>query len=525
MRTALLLALTFTAVSTLPAAEANRFDVVVYGGTPGGIGAAIAAARHSARVVMLEPTRHVGGLSTSGLVNDEMVHMHPWSITGISREFFLRLSQPYGKTDFAHRWESKVAEKLFNEMLAEARVAVRFGQRVAQVSKQGPRIEAIVLTDGSRLTGSVFIDASYEGDLMARAGVRYTWGRESQDEFKEPLAGVRLIDQAIRARTRDAEGRLLPGISAQASDMRNGQSDRKVMNYNFRLCFTQKADNQAPFPKPKNYDPARYQILANFLAEHPKTKLLELIDLYKSPNGKFEVNNKQNAVISIGHFGGQFDYPDADYARQDAIYQDHVDYTQGFFWYLCNEPTVPEALRRETRSWGLAKDEFVDNGNWPYYLYIREARRMRGRYVMSQKDIQDDRRKPDSICLGSHYIDSHHVERVAVDAEHFTNEGRLWVPGVVYEIPYRAITPEASQAENLVVPVAASFTHVAFCTFRLEPTWLGAGHAAGVAAAKAAASGRAVQDLDVADLQAQLRRDGQLLSLDDEPKDADAKKK
>jgi hypothetical protein len=256
--------------------------------------------------------------------------------------------------------------------------------------------------------------------------------------------------------------------------------------------------------------------LANFLREHPATTFQGLVAYWSIAPGKYEANNQQGAIISLGHFGGQFDYPDADYPARDRIYQDHVDYTQGFFWFLLNDPAVPEALRRETAQWGLAKDEFADNQNWPYYLYIREGRRMIGRYVMTQKDVQTDCRKDDSMGLGSHFIDAHHVQRVAVSDDEFTNEGRIWERGKPYEIPYRSLTPAADQCDNLLVPVAASFSHVAFCTFRVEPTWMTAGHAAGIAAKLAVAENRPVADVPVAAIQKRLDATGQVYRLRDQ---------
>ena len=502
------------------AEPAKVYDLVVYGGTPGGVTAALAAAREGASVLLVEQKRHVGGLTTSGLNNSEIVHMHEWTFSGISREFYERVAQAYGKTGLMHRWESKVAQKVFDTMLAEAKIPVLYQQRVAKVERQGPRIRRLVMLDGTQVSGRTFIDATYEGDLMARAGVSYTWGRESIEQYGEPLAGVRLIDQAVKARTRDDHGKLLPGISAAVGDLQPGAADKKVQNYNFRLALVKDPNNRVPFPKPKTYDPQRYGLLANYLREHPHTSFSDIVAYWPIAPDKFEANNHQNAIISLGHFGGQFDYPDADYATQDRIYQDHVDYTQGLFWFLLHDARVPEKLRAQTAAWGLAKDEFTDNDNWPYYLYIREARRMSGRFVMTQKDLQTDRKKPDSIGLGSHYIDSHHVERVAVSPDEFCNEGRLWVPGKVYEIPYRAITPKAGECDNLLVPVAASFSHVAFAAFRLEPTWMTAGHSAGVAAAMAVRSGKAVQDLDVDSLQKRLLAGKQLLHLEEEGKPA-----
>ncbi len=352
---------------------------------------------------------------------------------------------------------------------------------------------------------------------MARAGVKYVWGREGRDEFGEEAAGVRLDRQTRKAATVDEAGNLLPGISAWSRELIEGQPHRGVMNYNFRPCFTQRAENKAPIPGPATYDRARYRLLENWLRgktqRGEKAKLTDIIDLYARRNGKFEVNNKQAAVISIGHFGAQFDYPDADYAARDRIVADHRDYTLGLFHFLAGDDSVPPELRQEMRSWGLAKDEFPDNAHFPYQLYVREARRMRGAFVVTQRDVVDGRRKSDSIGISSHFIDSHHVQRLAVSPTEFVNEGRIWRIGWAYQIPYRALTPKADQCANLLVPGAASFSHVAFCTYRLESVWMIAGHAAGVAAAMIARTGKRAQELDVAALQDRLRATKQVVDF------------
>jgi hypothetical protein len=248
-------------------------------------------------------------------------------------------------------------------------------------------------------------------------------------------------------------------------------------------------------------------------AANRPVKPTDLFDFYPRRNGKFEVNNKQAAIISLGHFGGQFDYPDASYARRDQIVADHWDYTLGLFRFLATHESVPASLRTEMRGWGLHRDEFPDNGNLPYQLYVREARRMRGALVMEQRDVAEDRRKPDAIGISSHFIDSHHVQRVALSPTAFVNEGRIWRIGWAYQIPYRAMTPRRTDCENLLVPGAASFSHVAFCSYRLESVWMIAGHAAGVAAAIASRERQAVQSVNVPALQARLREQKQVVDF------------
>jgi hypothetical protein len=513
----------------LTAAPAN-YDVITYGGTPAGIAASIHAARDGARTLLIEPTKHVGGLSTSGINTAESEHMLAWTIGGFADEFYRRMGRYYEQNkerlNYPHKdkrldtlyfFESSVAEKTYVEMLKEAGVEVRYGASVDTVRKDGPKIVAITLTDGTELSAKAFVDASYEGDLMARAGVRYAVGREAGAEFGEEAAGIRFDKTPRKARTVDAQGNLLPGISAWAKDLKEGEAHRAPMNYNFRLTVAKDPQLQVPIPSPKNYDASRYALLAGWLrdqaAQKKPVKLADLIDLYERRNGKFELNNKQSAIISLGHFGGQFDWPDAGYAQRAQIYEDHLNYTLGLLYFLANDPAVPANVRSEMKSLGLHKDEFTDNGHLPYQLYVREARRMRGAYVMRQQDVQTERRKPDSIGMSSHFIDCHHVQRVAVSPDAFVNEGRIWRMGYANQIPYRAITPKADECANLLVPGAASYTHVAFCTLRLESTWMIVGHAAGLAAAEIARKGIPAQTVDVPALQKKLQAQGQVVDF------------
>lgn len=530
MRSAFALFLGFITFSTELTATPANYDVITYGGTPAGIAASIHAARDGARTLLIEPTKHVGGLSTSGINTAESEHMLAWTIGGFADEFYRRMGRYYEQNkerltyphkdkrlDTLYFFESSVAEKTYLEMLKEAGVEVRYGASVDTVRKDGLKIVAITLTDGTELSAKAFVDASYEGDLMARAGVRYAVGREAGAEFGEEAAGIRFDKTPRKARTVDAQGNLLPGISAWAKDLKEGEAHRAPMNYNFRLTVAKDPQLQVPIPSPKNYDASRYALLAGWLrdqaAQKKPVKLADLIDLYERRNGKFELNNKQSAIISLGHFGGQFDWPDAGYAQRAQIYEDHLNYTLGLLYFLANDPAVPANVRSEMKSLGLHKDEFTDNGHLPYQLYVREARRMRGAYVMRQQDVQTERRKPDSIGMSSHFIDCHHVQRVAVSPDAFVNEGRIWRMGYANQIPYRAITPKAEECSNLLVPGAASYTHVAFCTLRLESTWMIVGHAAGLAAAEIARKGIPAQTVDVPALQKKLQAQGQVVDF------------
>jgi len=513
------------ALSALPlnaagdaSSDLKNFDVIVYSGVPCGIAAAIMAAREGASVLLIEPTKHVGGLSTSGINTAETEHMLKWTIGGFADEFYRRLGKHYGTNKAEYYFESSVAEKVYLEMLKEAGVNVRYGASVAKSDIDGLRITGIELTDGTKLQASVYIDASYEGDLMAHTeGIDYVIGRESKLEFGEEAAGIRFDKTKTKAKTVDANGKLLPGISGRVEEFKEGAAHRAPMNYNFRLTVAKDPKLQVPIPAPKKYDPQRYALLADWLAAQVKinkpVKLTDILDLYARRNGKFELNNKQAAIFSLGYFGGSADWPDADYEKRAEIFQDHWDYTLGLLHFLANDAGVPKNLRVEMAALGLHKDEFADNGHLPYQLYVREARRMRGEYVVTQKDVQQDRRKEDSIGISSHFIDCHHVQRLAVSDTEFLNEGRIWRMGFAYQIPYRAMLPDDQKCVNLLVPGAASFTHVAFCTYRLESVWMIAGHAAGVAAAMAAKDKLEVQKVPVAALQQKLRAQKQVVDF------------
>jgi hypothetical protein len=505
-----------------PVNLAAKVDVAVYGATPCGIASAIAAAREGVSVVLLNPKKHVGGLSTSGINTAETEHMLKWTIGGIALEFYEHLGKHYGTGHPEFFFESSVAEQVYLDMLKEAGVPVlRVSPSLsaASESKDRPLITGLYSepNHGGAVHAKVYIDATYEGDLMKAAGVKYAVGRESQSEFGEEAAGIRFDKTSRQARTVDEKGNLLPGISAWAKDLKEGQASPAVMNYNFRLTVTNDPAFSVPIPAPANYNPARYALLADWLrdktAHKQPVKLGDVLDLYKRRNHKYELNNKQASIISLGHFGGQFDWPEANPARRAEIYKDHLDYTLGLLKFLATDESVPENMRAEMKKWGLHKDEFADNGNLPYELYVREARRMRGAYVVTQKDVQEERRKPDAIGMSSHFIDCHHVQRVALNDHEFVNEGRIWRIGYAWQIPYRALTPKQEECGNLLVPGAASLSHVAYCTYRLESVWMIAGHAAGVAAAMAAKTGVPVQLVDVPKLQDRLRAQKQVVDF------------
>jgi hypothetical protein len=516
-------ALSVACIILSPAVTAaeRRADVVVYGATAGGAVAAVAAARQGKSVLLVEPGRHVGGMLTGGLGATDTGNRA--GIGGYSREFFDRVRrhyvEKYGQASpqvkdcsDGFRFEPHVATLILKQMLNEAKVEPLFGQVIARVEKKGTRIVSFSTAKGDTFAGEVFIDATYEGDLMSRAGVKYHVGREGVDDYGESLAGVQKFSKfhqwPVKVDGRGESG-LLPLVQGGPLG-KPGQGDKKVQAYNFRLCMTDRPANRVPWPKPKGYDPARYELLARYLKARPGVKMGQLMNPIMMPNRKTDTNN--NGPISTDHIGANWDYPEATPGRRAAIWQDHVEYTQGFFWFLAHDPRVPAALQKEVNGWGLAKDEFTDTGNWPHQLYIREARRMVGAYVMTEKDIRADILKEDAVGVGSYNTDSHHVQRVVREDGSVLNEGDFQVPLAPYAIPYRCLIPKAAECENLLVPVCASTTHVAYGTVRMEPVFMILGQAAGVAASLAIDAKTSVQKAPVEKLLAELKRQKAVLS-------------
>lgn len=509
-------------------------DVVVYGGTPGGLIAALAAAREGASVVVVEPSRWIGGMVTGGLARSDVGKQE--TIGGYTREFFTRAAARY-PSEFLFRAEPHANMETFQAMLAEAKVRVVTNARLGQVALAGKRIESLTTADGRRFAGRQFIDASYEGDLMAAAGVSWRAGRESRAEFGEPLAGyypmpIRERSQEVMASEPpgvggkgqsyvhgtpaaisgiDAQGNPIPGVLPDPG-RKPGSADDLLQAYNFRLTVTQRPDIRVPFPKPANYDPARYELLARMIAHYPGLRFARIFHPGPIANGKFDLNAQ--GLFSSDLPGGNRGYVEGDAATRERIRQDHIDFLQGMLWFLSHDERVPQRLRAETQSWGLCRDEFTDNQNWSYALYVRAARRMVGQYVMVQRDCQQGLAKPDSIAMGSFLIDCHIVQRILAPDGTVRDEGAF--PDTrtkPYQIPYRSITPMRGECPNLLVPVCCSASHIAFCTMRMEPVFMALGHAAGLASVQALRANQAVQDIDVATLQARLRQQGAILAL------------
>ncbi len=510
--------------STHAAAQA---DVIVYGATPGGFCAAIAAAREGASVILLEPTAHVGGVNTGGLCFSDSNQTVRSTVMGLFDEWHARVEKDYQQRgvklpyqvsvkDHTHwTYEPHVAARITREMLDEAGVKVLAKRVLKDVVKSGAHIMQITTSDGD-FTAKVFIDGTYEGDLMAAAGVNWTIGREGRKEFGETLAGKQYPKARMSMSGLDDHGKPLPFVTTTDAGPED-EGDKNVMVYSFRLCVTKDAANRVPFPQPMNYDPARWEVLRRYFAQEKRPHVLW--DLYPLPGNKFDANNGIGKQFSMGLVGACNGWSEADEAGRAKIWEAHKQYTLEMYHFLTTDPAVPAHIREEYAKIGLCRDEFPEYGHWSPQLYVREGRRMIGEYVVSQNDIMEKPEKDDAIVVSSFPIDSHDCQRVG-NRDFVVNEGTIMPVrmkgrrhGYPYHIPYRAITPKAAECDNLLVPVALSCTHVGISSIRVEPTWMILGQSAGIAAALSVKADLAVQKLPYPALRERLLAQGQVLDL------------
>jgi hypothetical protein len=503
--------------SRLLADEVIQSDVCVFGATSAGVIAAVQAARDGESVVLTEFGNHVGGMTSGGLSQTDIGNKA--AIGGIAREFYRRMGRHYG-TNEAWKLEPSVAESVFKEMLGESKVPVYFHELLASVKKEGQRIAEIQMEDGKIFRAKMFIDASYEGDLMAEAGVSYFVGREANSQYSESLDGIRgktpkhqfIVPVDPYVQPGDPASGLLPFIQNEAFGI-PGAGDKSVQAYNFRLCLTQNPTNKIPIAAPPDYQPSQYDLLARYLAALTaagKTpRLKQLMDIQPMPHGKTDINN--NGGFSTDFIGGNYDYPEAGYAERAHIWQAHENYTRGFLHFLAVDPRVPATLRAEMQSWGLCKDEFKDTGGWPHQLYIREARRMISEYVMTEKNCRASLVMPDAVALAAYTMDSHNCRRIVRDG-HVENEGDTQVGGFPpYQISYRSLRPKAEECENLLVPVCLAASHIAYGSIRMEPVFMVLGQSCAMAAKLALEDGVAVQRIRYETLRERLLAAGQIL--------------
>lgn len=498
--------------------EPPAYDLVVYGGTSAGVVAAYTARQMGKKVLLIEPGQRLGGLTSGGLGYTDIGNKY--AITGISREFYRELGRRYGKFE---QWifEPGVAKAVFEDYIKKANVEVLYGHRLAGVSKSDARIESIELEETAnpanpkkKISAKMFIDTSYEGDLMAKAGVSYKVGREANEDYSETYNGVQLMDghqfpDGIDPYKvpGDSSSGLLWGISPEALAP-DGTGDSKEQAYNYRICLTNNPDNMVPITRPENYDSSRYELLLRLIAAQPDKRTLNDYFIWsRMPNQKTDINNRGG--FSTDMIGMNYDYPEGSYEEREKIIKAHEDYTKGLLYFYGHDPRVPEALRNDMLQWGYPKDEYTENGHWSPQLYIREARRMIGEYVMTQANCQGKEVVEDGIGMAAYTMDSHNCQRIVIEKDGrkmVKNEGNVEIGGFgPYPISYRSITPKAAECENLLVPVCLSATHIAFGSIRMEPVFMVLAQSAAVAASFAIDENLGVQQVDVRKLGEELR--------------------
>lgn len=505
----------------------DKAEVIVYGSTPGGFCAAIAAAREGASVILLEPTDHVGGMITGGLSHCDSNQMVRSTLMGLFDEWHTRvvkdytdrgLKAPYNpalKNQATWTYEPHVAMRVTKQMLDEAGVVVLTNRYLKSVTKEGPRISSIVTGNGT-FSAKVYVDGTYEGDLMAAAGVDWTIGREGRDEHGESLAGKQYPKKKMNINGFDDAGNLLPLVTTDDAGP-EAAGDKNLMTYSFRLCLTRNPTNRVPIPEPENYNPARFEIVRRAL-KAGETRVG--FDMYPLPGDKLDGNNSIGGQFSIGLIGGGINWHTADEAERKKIWEAHKQYTLEFIRFMATDPAVPAEVRKRYAGLGFCKDEFAEHDYFPPALYVRESRRMKGLYVIKQEDILKSPLKDDPIAVSSFPIDSHDCQRVALKDGGVINEGTIFPvrrgdsrQGYAYHVPYRAILPSPEQCDNLLVPVALSCTHVGISSLRIEGAWMTIGQSAGIAAALAAKRDTAVQKLPYPELRKRLLAQGQVLAL------------
>jgi hypothetical protein len=517
-------------------------DVIIYGGTSSAVTAAVQVSRAGKTVIIVSPDKHLGGMTSSGLGFTDTGNKKV--IGGLAREFYQLIYRHYqdpvswnwqkqseygnvgqgnpaidGENRTMWIFEPHAAEESFEKMISQSKVNVyrdEWLNRETGIEKKNGSIVSIKTLSGKKFFGKIFIDATYEGDLMAASGVRYMVGREASGEFNEQYNGVQKRvhhhDHYFKAdvdpyRTRgNPSSGLLPGITAEQPG-ENGTADNKIQAYCYRLCMTRVPENRVLVTKPDGYDTTRYELLARVTQKGWN----EFFNKYDPvPNLKTDVNN--HGPVGFDNIGMNWEYPDATYERRREILKEHEIYQKGLIYFISTDKRIPPGIQSQMKEWGLAKDEFKDNGNWPYNIYVRESRRMRGEYVMSENEIFGRKVVPRSIGMGSYTMDSHNVQRYITPEGFVQNEGDLGVtPEKPYQIDLGAILPKPDDCRNLLVPVCVSCTHIAFGSIRMEPVFMILGQSAAVVASIAIDKNTSIYDLSYKDIKRELISAGQVL--------------
>jgi hypothetical protein len=519
-------------------------DIIVYGGTSAAIIAAVQATKSGKKVIVVSPDKHLGGLSSGGLGFTDTGNKEV--IGGLAREFYHRIYKHYQdekswvwqpKSAYGNKgqgtaamdgtnrtmwiFEPHVAEKVFEELVTEYQLTIfreEWLKRPGVVKLNQGKIQSFRTLSGKTFKGKMFIDATYEGDLMAAAGVKYHIGREANSVYGETWNGVQKevfhhghhFKSKIDPYKQDGKpsSGLLPNISSE-NPGNNGEGDHRIQAYCFRMCLTNHPENRLAFPKPKNYDPTQYELLIRVF-ESGWNELFQKFD--PIPNKKTDTNN--HGPFSTDYIGMNYDYPEASYAKRKKIIRQHEDYQRGLMYFISTDPRIPKKIQDEFNTWGLAKDEFTDNNNWPHQIYVREARRMISDFVMTEHEILGKKSVPNPIGMGSYTLDSHNTQRYVTESGHVQNEGDIGVhPPKPYSIDYGAIIPKANECKNLLVPVCLSSSHIAFGSVRMEPVFMILGESAATAAALAIDQEQSVQEVNYEALKKLLIKQGQQLTF------------
>lgn len=529
--------------SSCSQSDVYRADVIVYGGTSAAVTSAVQVKRMGRSVIIVSPDMHLGGMSSSGLGFTDTGNKEV--IGGLAREFYQLIYNHYQKPE-AWKWQKQseygnrgqgnpaidgekrtmwifephVAEEAFETLLGQYQIKVFrdewLDRETGVIKDKRQRIMFFKTLSGKRFRGKVFIDATYEGDLMASAGVSYHVGREANDVYGETWNGVQkgvfhhghyFKDNISAYRIPgDPSGGLLPRISADPPG-ENGTGDKKIQAYCFRLCLTQHPENKVPITKPKGYDSTQYELLVRV----SETRWNEFFAKYDPiPNLKTDVNN--HGPFSYDNIGMNWDYPEASYERRKEIINEHITYQKGLLYFMATDPRLPSWVRETMNSWGYSRDEFEDNGYWPYNIYVREARRMIGEYVMTENDVLCKRAVPHPVGMGSYTMDSHNVQRYVTPEGFVQNEGDIGVSAPrPYQIDLGSIMPKRNECSNLLVPVAVSSSHIAFGSIRMEPVFMILGQSAGTVASMAISKRKEIHDLRYEEIRQKLIDDGQIL--------------
>lgn len=527
--------------------ERIEADIVVYGGTSSGVIAAVQAKRMGKSVVVVGPDRHLGGLTSGGLGFTDTGNKAV--IGGLARDFYHRIWQAYqepknwvwqkrdeygnkgqgtpaidGKNRTMWIFEPHIAEQVFEDYIRENQIPVyrdEWLNRESGVEKEGNRIKSITMLSGKEFVGKMFLDATYEGDLLAAAGVEFHVGREANSQYDEQWNGVQtgvlhhrhhfgVLNSKISPYKipGDPDSGVLPRVSAEPPG-EYGEADHRVQAYCYRYCATNHPANRMPFPKPAGYDPQQYELLLRVYESGWRETFGKFDPI---PNRKTDTNN--HGPFSTDNIGMNYDYPEATYERRQEILDEHRAYQQGWLYFVANDPRVPPEVRQKMQQWGLAKDEFIDNGNWPHQIYVREARRMVGKFVMTENELTKRKPTPEAVGMGSYTIDSHNVQRYITPEGFVQNEGDIGVKISPYTISYGALVPKNDQCENLLVSVCVSSSHIAFGSIRMEPVFMILGQSAATGACIAIDRSQAVQEVDYSELKTRLEADGQILNYE-----------